>query len=1078
MKQKLLCFLMLGVLLIGSAYAQDRRISGKVTSSDDGAPIAGVSVLVVGGVASTQTEEAGTFSINVPGTATELEFRYLGYATQRVNIQNQSTVDVQLAIDAASLDEVVVTAMGITRQERTLGYSATKVDGEEIARARNSNITQSLAGKVAGVQIQASSSDPGSSSSVVIRGFGSINGNNQPLYVVDGVPLQNNSFISDGKVNGLSGIGNIAQDDIASMTILKGAAATALYGSRAARGVVVITTKQGTRGADRNYTIQYNGGVQLRQVSYFPEMQNEFGLGWNGTYTYIENGSWGPRLDGSMQLIGPIWNNQQLIHEYSARKNNVKDFFDIGVSNNHNVSLSGVSDDNKNTYYISYSNVSDDGSIPTDADSYERNTIAYRGSYQGEDWFKISSSVNFATAKTNSVGSFQGTSVVDGLYELPRNVSLLDKQDLSSPFNTPEAYYTPYGITNPYWSLANNYSRINSKQLFGKVQADVNPIKELTLTYRFGFDYSDYDVKIGTPEIDLDDALINEDYGYAPSNMNQTGNVYSRYGRSYEFNHDFLATYDNTFDRFTLTALAGMNINERYSTFMVGQTDELSFDLGFWDLSNGATRSDLTEGQSKRRLIGLFGDVTVGFDDMLYLNLTARNDWSSTLPVGGNSYFYPGVTLSWIFTELLPKNNILSFGKARLAFGRTGADTDPYRTSYNYVQGFASGYYANDIAQFPMNGTNAFQLSGTAGSLTLRPEMNEEFEAGLNLQFLNNRIGIDAAFYNRKNIDQIFTLPVDPSTGFTSMVTNFGAVRNRGVELLLNTTPVLTDKFRWDLDVNFAINRNKVLSMPESLEGGRVSIEDFSAGNDAVYMYAVAGQALGQYYTYLPTYVTDQSSEYYGRMIVDDAGQPVLTLDVEDTGMNMSHQWVGGVNTSFSAYGLTLSAALDVRYGGAMFSRTKNLMQFTGNGMMTMYNDRRPFIIPNSVQGITDENNNIVGYAENTTPLKLSDQSYQDYFNLYGWGGGGLSYLVDRSFAKLRNVTLTYDLPKRWVVATRLTGISLSAFVNNAFVWTAKENRYVDPEGSTVGPDLTGQFGELYVNPASRIYGFNLNLKF
>jgi len=1078
MKQKLLCFFMLGILLIGSAYAQDRRISGRVTSATDAAPISGVSVLAVGGSAATQTDDLGTFSINIPASVTQLEFRFLGYTTERVEVGSQTVINVQLTEDASALDEVVVTAMGITRQEKTLGYSATKVDGEEIARARNSNITQSIAGKVAGVQIQSTASDPGAASSVVIRGFGSINGNNQPLYVVDGVPLQNNTFTSDGRVNTLSGIGNIAQDDIESMTVLKGAAATALYGSRAARGVVVITTKQGSRGADRNYTIQYNGGVQLRQVSYFPEMQNEFGQGWNGTQTYIENGSWGPRLDGSTQVYGPIWNHQQLIHEYSARKNNVKDFFDIGVSNNHNVSLSGVSADSKNTYYVSYSNVSDDGSMPTDADSYERNTIAYRGAYQGADWFKISSTVNFATAKTNTVGSFQGTSVVDGLYELPRDVSLLDKQDLTSPFNTPEAYFTPYGITNPYWALANNFNQLNSKQLYGKLQADVNPIKELTLTYRFGYDYSDYDVKIGTPEIDLDDALITEDYGYAPSNMNQTGNVYARYGRSYEFNHDFLATYDNTFDRFTLTALAGVNINERYSTYMFGQTDGLSFDLGFWDLSNGATRSELTEVQSKRRLIGLFGDVTLGFDDMLFLNLTARNDWSSTLPIDGNSYFYPGVTLSWLFTELIPQNDILSFGKARLAFGRTGADTDPYRTSYNYEQGFANGYYGLDIAQFPMNGVNAFQLSGTAGSLTLRPEMNEEFEAGLNLQFFQNRIGIDAAFYNRKNIDQIFTLPVDPSTGFSNMVTNFGEVRNRGIELLLNTTPVRTSKFRWDLDVNFAINRNKVLSMPESLDGGRVSIEDFAAGPDAVYMYAEAGRPMGQYYTYLTQRVTDPNSDYYGSLIVDEEGQPILTPDVEDTGLNMNHQWTGGVNTSLSAYGFTLSAALDVRYGGGMFSRTKNLMQFTGNGMMTLYNDRRPFIIPNSVQRVVDEDDNIVGYTENTTALKLSNSSYQNYFNEFGWGHGGMSYLINRTYAKLRNVTLTYDLPRRWVTATRLSGISLSAFVNNAFVWTARDNQYIDPEGSTVGPDLAGQFGELYVNPASRIYGFNVNLKF
>ncbi|WP_353126847.1 SusC/RagA family TonB-linked outer membrane protein [Parapedobacter pyrenivorans] len=1077
MKQKLLCFFMLGILLIGSAYAQDRRISGRVTAAADGSPISGVSVFAVGTNVAAQTDEQGAFTVNVPEAVTALEFRYLGYTTQRVDIGNQSVINVELIDDAASLDEVVVTAMGISRSEKTLGYSATKVGGEEIARARNSNITNSLAGKVAGLQIQSSASDPGSANSVVIRGFGSINGSNQPLYVVDGVPLQSSTFQTSGHSLTVSGVGNIASDDIESMTVLKGAAATALYGSRASNGVIVITTKQGRKGAERNYTIDYNGGMQLRQVSYFPEMQNSFGQGWNGTQTFIENGSWGPRLDGSMQVYGPIWNHQQLIHEYSARENNVKDFFDLGISNNHNVSLSGTSDDSKTTYFLSYSNASDDGIMPTKADSYERNTIAYRGTYQGADWFKVSSSVNFATAKTNTVGSFQGTSVVDGLYEMPRDVSIVDMKDLSSPFNTPEAYFTPYGITNPYWSLANNYNQLNSKQLYGKVQADVNPIKELTLTYRFGYDYNDYDIKVGTPEIKLDDALINEDYGYAPSNMNQTGNVYARYGRSYEFNHDFLATYDNRFEQFSLTAVAGLNINERSSTYMLGQTDGLSFFTGFWDLSNGATRSDLSEAQSKRRLVGLFGDVTLGYEEMLFLNLTARNDWSSTLPIDKNSYFYPGATLSWLFTEVMPKNDILSFGKLRLAYGRTGADASPYRTSNIYVQGFANGYYGNDIAAFPMNGINAFLLSGTAGSLTLRPEMTSEFEAGLNLQFLRNRIGLDAAFYNRITSDQIFTLPVDPSTGFTNVVTNFGEVRNRGIELLLNTTPVRTEKFRWDLDVNFAINYNKVLSMPESLEGGKVNIYSFSAGNDAVYMYAEEGRPMGQYYTYLPKYVTDRNSDYYGYQVVDNLGQPVIGTDVEDAGLNMNHKWIGGATTSLSAYGFTLSAALDVRYGGGMFSRTKNLMQFTGNGVVTLYNDRKPFIVPNSVQMSDDGEGNIT-YTENTTPLKLSNQSYQNYFNNYGWGNGGKAYLIDRSYAKLRNISLAYDLPSEWIKSTHLSKISVSAFVNNAFIWTASDNHYIDPEGSTVGADLSGQFGELYVNPASRIYGFNVNVRF
>lgn len=1077
--------LLLTVLAISlqSLWAQTGEISGVVTSADDGSTIPGVSVSVKGTTLGTITNIDGKYTLNVPKDAKTLVFSFVGMQTQEVPITG-STVNVVMKSETVGINEVVVTALGIKKSEKSIGYASTTVNNDDLIKERNTDVTSSLSGKVAGLQVQNSSSDPGTASTVTIRGFGSINGSNAPLYVVDGVPLQNNSLNLDalnksGQVMSIGGISNISADDIASITVLKGAAATALYGSRASNGVILVTTKQGSKGKDgRNFSVTYDGGLQARQISLLPKMQNEWGQGWNGNQTYIENGSWGPRLDGSRQVYGPIWNNQQLIHNYSAQKNNIKDFFDIGWSQKHNISLSGVSADGKVNYYASYSNSHDNGVMPSDADLYKRNTIAFRSSYEGADWFKVSSSVNFARKKTDLVSTYQGVSVIDGLYEFPRDISLVDKKDLSSPFNTPEAYFTPYGITNPYWSIANNYNHMDSKQIHGKLQADINLSKALTLTYRFGFDYTDYDSKIGTPEIALDDALINNDYGYAPSNMNQTGNVYARYGRSYELNHDFLANYSQKFGEFSVDAHVGMNINERASTLMAGQTDGLTFYTGFWDLSNGATKSLLTESQTKRRLVGALGDATLGYKDMLFLEVSARNDWSSTLPIGNNSYFYPGATLSWVFTEMLPKNSVLSFGKVRLAYGKTGNDASPYYTSTRYLQAYADGYYGNDIASFPMNGTNSFLASVIAPSTNLKPEMTTETEFGLNLKFFQNRIGIDAAYYDRKTSDQIFTLPVDPSTGFSRFVTNFGDVQNKGVELLLNTTPVKARNFRWDLDVNFALNRNKVLSVPPSLEGGKVTIYNFSAGNDAVYMYAEQGKAIGEYYTYLPQYVTDKSSQYYGDLIVDSAGQPVLTKEVEDTGLNMNHKWTGGVTTSITAWGVSLSASLDVRYGGSMFSRTKNLMQFTGNGIVTTYNDRKPFVIPNSAQEVTDADGNVTGYTENSTALKLPDGSYQDYFNLYGYGQGGLAYMVDRTFAKLRNITLSYTLPKKWVRATQLSNISVSAFVNNAFIWTAKDNYYIDPESSTTGSDLRGQFGELYVNPANRIYGFNLSIKY
>ena len=1071
MVKRLTMFLAGIFLCLGSAFAQT-QVDGIVVSQEDGQPVIGVSVLVIGTNIGTVTGNDGRFSLTVPAGKSQLRFSYLGMETLEVSARPR--MRIVLRSDDTNLDEIVVTAMGISRQQKTLGYSATQLDNDELTLGKMTDVTSALAGKVAGVQISASSADPGTANSVIIRGFSSINGNNQPLYVVDGVPLQQTSSLSQGHEGALGGISNINPNDIESMTVLKGAAATALYGSRAANGVIVVTTKSGKRGDGRNFSITYDGSVQWRTVATLPKFQNQFGQGWNGKQTFIENGSWGPEFDGSQQVYGPIWNHQQLIHKYEAVENNIKDFFETGLTTSHSVALSGVSDDSKMTYYLSYGYSGDDGIIPSNKDIYRRNTIAMRASYEPISWLKLSSSVNIATSKADIPGSFQGTSVIDGILEFPRDLSLVDRKDLSSPFNTPEAWYTPYGITNPYWAIENNYNHNDSKQVQGKIQADIKPIRQLTLTYRYGFDYTDYDFKIGFPQITLDDALINEDYGYAPSNMNQDGWVFSRYLRKYEKNHDFLANWADKYldGMLDVNVTAGVNMNERYQTLSSGQTDKLTFNTGFWDLSNGSTISELSESQSKRRLVGLFGDITLGWDEMLYLGLTARNDWSSTLPLNKNSYFYPGATLSWIFTRLIPKNNILDFGKLRLAYGKTGNDASPYLTSARFIQGTSRAYYGSDVAKFPLGGINAFQASSTIGSSELKPEMTTEYEIGLNLAFLGNRINVDFAYYNRETKDQIFTLPVDPASGYSSMVTNFGNVRNRGIELLINTTPVRTKDFRWDLGFNFSKNSNKILSMPSSVEGGKTTIYSFSAGNDAVYFYAEEGNPMGEFYTYMPQYTND------GKLIVGDDGQPLLTTDLIDTGKNMNPDWIGGVTTALSWKGITLSAALDIRKGGYMFSRSKNLMQFTGNGAITTYNERRPFVIPNSV--VSDGKG---GYVENTTPIFLGGGDlgygdYQGYYNDYGWGQGGEAYLLNKSFVKLRNITLAYQLPKSLVSKLYLSDITVSLFCNNVFTWTHKSNTFIDPEGSTTGNDLEGQFGELYVNPGCRTFGFNVGVKF
>ena len=415
MKERLTMLMVSLLLCVGSALAQT-KISGTVLSQDDGQPIIGAAVKVEGTSVGMLTDVNGRFSLTMPQGKSQITVSYLGFESKTVAAKNG--MRVFLKSDARSLDEVVVTAMGITRQQKTLGYSAQTLKDEELTVGKLTDVSSALAGKVAGVQINTTSSDPGQANSVIIRGIGSINNSNQPLYVVDGVPLVQTTFSGDQKeqdqfANAVGGISNINPNDIENMTVLKGAAATAIYGSRAANGVIIITTKTGKKHGDRNFQISYDGSVSWRQVSTLPKFQNQFGQGWNGAQTYIENGSWGPELDGSSQVYGPIWDYKQLTHKYSAIENNIKDFFESGVSTSHSVALNGVSGDQKMTYYLSYSYTGDNGIIPGDKDTYKRNTIAYRGSYEATNWFKLSGSMNFTKTATNTVAAYQGTSFID-----------------------------------------------------------------------------------------------------------------------------------------------------------------------------------------------------------------------------------------------------------------------------------------------------------------------------------------------------------------------------------------------------------------------------------------------------------------------------------------------------------------------------------------------------------------------------------------------------------------------------------------------------------------------------------------
>lgn len=718
-----------------------------------------------------------------------------------------------------------------------MGYAATSVKGDAIVQSRAVNPMNALQGKVTGVDIS-TAPGPGATQNVIIRGASSF-GNNQPLYVVDGVPIINSQNRSGDNLNSQvdfgSGINALNPDDIADMTVLKGAAATALYGSRAANGVIMITTKSG-RNTNGKIQIVYDGGYTMSKVGRLPQEQSQFGQGWSGDRALDENGNWGAPYDGKDRVWGRIIGNEQQVKPYVFLKDRVRDFYEIGQNFKNSLSLSGGTD--KTTYFVSLSQNSLDGVIPTNQDSYNRYTIATRGSHQTKK-FKVETSVNFSTEKTKAVASGQGTSLHRSLYEIASDISIIDLKDYHSKFNNPDNYFTPYGL-NPYYVLNENGAVQNKNKLFGKIQLDYEIVKNLTLAYRFGGDYEVSTSETHTAPVTFTPGSPNE--GASTANA---GNYTETRRERIQMNHDIMATYNASFaEDWSLNAIVGWNVNERKYNWLSGSINSIDVP-GFYNLSNSRSPSVSSQRKETRRLVGAYLNADLSYKNYAYLTLTARNDWSSTLPKNNNSYFYPGVTLSFLITDFLKTKNIntgiMDFAKVRMAYGMTGNDANLYYIYDRYVAATATnpGYPKVDDLSFPLNGVNSYTVSNQLGNPDLKPELTKEFEIGFEANFFKNRIGIDFSYYNRYTEGLIDVLPKDPSSGYTTQISNLGDVRNKGFELALNITPVRIKDFEWNLGWNISVNKNKVekLDVPEVYLGG------FGGAG----IYAVEGKPLGQF---------------------------------------------------------------------------------------------------------------------------------------------------------------------------------------------------------------------------------------
>jgi TonB-linked SusC/RagA family outer membrane protein len=1084
--RKLLLILGLLFLFCEFSFAQTKLIAGKVVNQQ-GRPVPFASIRLKGTKQGVGADADGNFIIKAkPGDV--LLVSGASITQTEVSVTGDAILSVTVNEKVGNLSEVVVTALGQTQSKAKLGYSTTTFNTATINKNGATGALDGLEGKVAGADIS-SIGGPGASTKVVLRSYGVIaGGNNQPLYVIDGVPLSDAQFQNSmGGVDAVdfgNGMNNINPNDIESINILKGTAASSLYGGLAKNGVIMITTKKGRAG---QLKIEYDGSASISKVGKLPDYQTEFGQGWGGLFVSDENGSWGPKLDGKERLWGAVVDNSQLEKPFSYIKNNLRNFFSTGSEYNNTLSLSGGSDITR--FYFSYGNVTSDGIIPNNQNFQQRNTFSLRTNSNFGN-FSINTSFNYInqrlTAPSSGYGSSSGGGTYNSLLQIPVDVPITDFKDYKNKFFDVDNYFTPYA-ENPYYSLYENGDRQNLDRFFGNVDLGYKITPHLSAELRMGGDYTNSRTFIWkNPNAAEPGSWRGVSGATNPEGATSAPDIGEVLQGSDYFgliNSDFILKYNNQIGRdFSLDALVGANY------YHTGQRSEATAITnlvvpGFFNLSNTSKPPVTSDNSFFQTRMGLYGEVVLGYKDQLYLTGNIRNDWSSTLPIGQDAIFYPGANLSWLASQLFESRNTVSYLKFRAAYGKTGSDPAPYQV----LPQLGSGTIGLPLGSltFPFNGVSGFGVNNTIGNPTLKPIFTNELEFGTEARFFHDRIGLDVTLYDKVTNGQIFAVPIAPSTGYTNLVENLGKVSNKGIEVTFNAKPVEGKDFSWNFTYVFAKNINKV----ESLTGSQDPLLNQAFDTE---LRAVVGKTVASIYTIVPERTPT------GQLIVNPtSGEPLPnTTALDNNGLVKGYMGSGlydftmGLTNTFTYKSFSLSASFDFRYGGVMYSETANILLFDGNAKNTTYNDRRPFIIPNSVVANTDPVSGKTVYSPNTQyigspsikaggTLNETDQTY----NYYGegssfTGGSDAMRIIARSFLKLRDINLSYSLPASITSKAKIKNASVGIFGRNFLLWTPKSNAYVDPEATNLGNDLTGTLGEFEGTPLTKSYGFILKVTF
>ncbi|MBQ7531950.1 MAG: SusC/RagA family TonB-linked outer membrane protein [Paludibacteraceae bacterium] len=1039
--------LLLAVLLMGTAGMAFAQIVVTGTVEDADGPLIGASVLVKGTTRGTITDFDGNYSIEAE-LGSELEFSYMGYSAQTITV-NGNVINVTMSEDTEVLSEVVVTAMGIKRDRKALGYEVGEVKGEDLTKAGNPNAATSMAGRVAGLVVQETAGGASGSTRVVLRGTTEMTGNNQPLYVIDGVPMDNTNFGSAGTEGGYDlgdGISAINPDDIESMSVLKGPAAAALYGSRASHGVILITTKKADTG-DAKWSVEYNGTLTFdSQLSKWDNVQQVYGMGSDGMYNIDAvsntNKSWGPKADEG--LILRYFDGQE--HPFKIIPNNTANFFQLGLTATNTAVVS--MNTGRTGIRFTYSDMRNKDILPNS--NMSRNTLNLRANTSlGPVDLDFTANFIHEDVKNRPALGDDKSNVGKNLMTL----STTYDQAWLKNYETAEGEYQnwngmdPYNV-NPYWDINKNKNQSYKDLLRMNGKIVYNVIPQLKLQATVGAEFNRFEFS---------------DFKYPTTPGFEAGRLQNSYFNNRMINAEVLGIYTDNWGDFDFNATAGANIYNVSNRTTVNT----GTDMGIREVIAMSSFEDqsVEESTYNKRIVSVFGSMNLGWRHMLYLDATVRGDKSSTLASGKNLYVYPSVSGSFVFSELIKGNRkVLPYGKVRLSWAEVGSDTDPYQLALRYGK-----------SQFGYSGFTIGSVYGnTVPNADLKPTRTRSIEAGFETKWCNQRISLDFTFYHQKSRDQIIGMATSPTSGYDYRMINAGEILNQGFEITFGSRLVQTKDFTWDLNLNWSKNNNKVLSLTE----GTTELELAKATWCNVYVSAREGEQYGSICG--PALARNAD----GRVIVDGTtGLPTFTTENKVLG-NAQWDWTGGLNTTLRYKMFTLSALFDVKVGADIFSMSERSSYETGKAVETLAGRAEWYASEEArkaagvtsgwvatggylVDGVIDNGDGT--YRENDIYINPEDYWYEVSRK------SPELFVYDNSYIKCRELTFGVTFPKEWLdKGGVLKNVSISFVARNPFiVW--KNIKDIDPDAQYNTSGLGLEYGSL---PSRRSYGLNFNLKF